>query len=275
MPYICCREKKPTGFASKTIFRKGFTSMKLRTWATEWPGRTQLNDIQTNMSKTFKDTLKKYLGEVIAIFIAISISFWFDEWRDNRKDLEMERKILLNLKENLVQDSMTLGLTAKGTKLMVQGAEKLLIPKPGADIIDSLSYYIDMAASYTGILPNQTAYEEMKQTGNTSLLRDDTLKRFILGHYTTLIPYVKEWCDVDKTHTMTQLIPEMSNYFPVIVDTLNMVPASQKLKYLQTPKLKHLLITNLAYKKEAIKTIEMVKNNTKRLIARIDKVLMQ
>jgi hypothetical protein len=225
------------------------------------------------MSTTFKDALQKYLGEVVAIFIGISISFWFDEWRDNRKDREMEQKILQNLKDNLVQDSLLFGLTVQSAKGMVQGAEKLLHGKPDANMADSVSFYIDMAASYTGILPNQTAYEEIKQTGHSGLIQDDTLKRFILGHYTTLIPFVKEWCEVDKTHTMTQLIPEMSNYFPVIIDTLNRMPAAQKIKYLQTPKLQNLLITNLTYKKEAIKTIEMAKANTARLIARIDKVL--
>jgi hypothetical protein len=225
------------------------------------------------MTNPFQDSLKKYLGEVIAIFIGISISFWFDEWREDRKDREMEQKILQNLKSNLMQDSMILGMTTKGVQRIIAGAEKLTKLKPDPSLTDSVSYYIDMAASYTGFLANQTTYEEIKQTGHSSLIQDDTLKNFILGHYTTLIPYVKEWCDVDKTHTMTQLIPEMSNYFPVIIDTTNLVPAAAKIKYLQTPKLKHLLITNLAYKKEAVKAIEIVKGNTKRLIARIDQIL--
>lgn len=227
------------------------------------------------MTFTFKDTLRKYLSEVVAIFLGISISFWFDEWRDDRKDREMEHKILQNLKENLVQDTLLLGMTLKNVDVMIQGAEKLIHFKQDADIADSVSFYIDMAASYTGILTNQTTYEELKQTGNTRLIQDDTLKKAILGHYTTLIPYVNEWCEVDKTHTLTQLIPEMSNYFPVVIDTLELVPASQKIKYLKTPKLRHLLITNLTYKKEAGKVMKMVNANSKRLIARINHVLKQ
>ncbi len=225
------------------------------------------------MTNTFKDTLKKYLSEVIAIFLGISISFWFDEWRDTRKDRELERKILQNLKENLVQDTLLLGMTGPRLDLMVQGAEKLILFKRDADITDSVSFYIDMAASYTGILINQTTYEEIKQTGLTRLIQNDTLKKAILGHYTGLIPYVNEWCEVDKTHTMTQLIPEMSAYFPVVIDTLGLVPASRKIASLKTPKLKHLLITNLTYKKEAIKTIKIAQANTKRLIASIDAAL--
>lgn len=224
-------------------------------------------------SISFQDMLKKYLYEVVAIFLGISISFWFDEWRDNRKDREMEQKILQNLKENLVQDSLVLGKTAQGLDWMLKGAEKLIHFKQDTDISDSVDYYIDMAASYSGILPNQTTYEEIKQTGHTGLIQDDTLKKAILGHYTSLIPFVKEWCEVDKTHTLTQLIPEMVNYFPVTIDTTGMVPAAQKIKYLKTPKLRHLLITNLTYKKEAVKTIHMANANTKRLIKRIDKSL--
>ncbi|MBL7810262.1 MAG: hypothetical protein JNN28_20740 [Saprospiraceae bacterium] len=225
------------------------------------------------MTNTFKDILKKYLGEVIVIFIGISISFWFDEWRENRKDREMEQKILQNLKANLKQDSMVLEMTTIHVQRMIAGAEKLSQTQPDPSLTDSVSYYIDMSASYIGFLANQTTYEEMKQTGHSSLIQDDTLKNFILGHYTSLMPYVQEWCDVDKTHTMTQLIPEMSNYFPVIIDTTNIVPAAEKIKYLQKPKLKHLLITNLTYKREALKALEITKGNTKRLMARIDKVL--
>lgn len=220
-----------------------------------------------------KDTLRKYLGEVVAIFIGISISFWFEEWREDRKDREMEQKILQNLKANLMQDSMILGLTTLGVRRMIYGAEKLTQPNPDPGMADSVSYFIDLAASYTGFFSNQTTYEEMKQTGHSSLLQDDTLKNYILGHYTTLIPYIQEWCEVDKTHTMTQLIPEMSNYFPVIIDTTNMVSATDKIKYLQKPKLKHLLMTNLTYKREAVKALEIAKSNSQKLIDRIDHVL--
>jgi hypothetical protein len=225
------------------------------------------------VNSNFKNTLKRYLYEIVAIFMGISISFWFDEWRDNRKDREMEQEILQNLRENLVQDSLVLGKTATGVEWMIKGAEKLIHFKEDAEIADSVSYFIDMAASYTGILPNQTTYEEMKQTGRTSLIQDDTLKKAILGHYTNLIPFVKEWCDVDKSHTMSQLIPEMVNYFPVVIDTLGIVSAAHKIKQLKSPKLRHLLMTNLTYKKEAMKMIKVANTNTQRLIKRIDKSL--
>jgi hypothetical protein len=222
---------------------------------------------------SFKAVLYKYIPEVIVIFLGISISFWFDEWRDNRKDREIEREILLNMKANLAQDTTVLGGTAEMGESLLRSINKLIVFKKDTEIVDSVSLLIDMAASYLGCPTNQTTYEEIKQTGHTSLILNDTLKRAILGHYTSVIPFAKEWAEVDKTHTMTQLIPEMSNYFPVVIDSTGMVSASQKVKFLKTPKLKHLLLTNLTYKKEAIKALNFANTNSKRLILRIDKAL--
>ena len=216
---------------------------------------------------------KKYLSEIVIIFFGISISFWFDECRDNRKDREMEQKILLNLKENLAQDTLMLGGMTKIGETFVNGIDRLIVFKKESEVADTLNVLIDMAASYLTYHANLTTYEEIKQTGQTRLIQDDTLKKAILGHYTSLIPYLNEWSDVDKTHTMTQLIPEMSNYFPVVIDKTNMVSTSEKVKALKTPKLRHLLLTNLAYKKETVKALVFANTNSKRLIAKIDKVL--
>jgi hypothetical protein len=218
-----------------------------------------------------KEIFKEYVQKIIAIVLGISISFWFEEWRSDRNDRELERKILLNLKENLAQDTLLQLGTAQMCEKMLYGIHQLIKIHPG--LTDSVSFYIDAAASYTGCPTNQTIYEEIKQTGKTSLIQDDTLKKMILGHYTSLIPYVQEWCEIDKSHTMAQLIPEMSNYFPAVIDTFNMVSNQEKVTYLKTPKLRHLLLTNMVYKKEAIKCIYLAANNSKKLIKRIDKVL--
>ena len=88
-----------------------------------------------------------------------------------------------------------------------------------------------------------------------------------------MIPYVREWCKVDENQTMTQLIPEMSNYFPVVTDSLNTISGGEKMKAIKIPKIRNILLTNKAYKNETIKAFAGVKNSAKKLITRIDKVL--
>ena len=167
-------------------------------------------------SKKFKNIFLNYAFEVMVIFLGISISFWFDEWRENRKDREMERKHLIDLKNNLKQDTFLLSQLIKGGNTFVNSSRKLATFKNDADIIDSLNFHIDNATSYLPLRTNQTAYEEIKQTGYTGLITNDTLKMIILQHYTLIVKNGEEWSEVDKNYTMTQIIPEISQYFSVV-----------------------------------------------------------
>ncbi len=149
-------------------------------------------------SKKFKDVLLKYVFEIMVIFLGISISFWFDEWRDNRKDREMERKHLIDLKNNLKQDTFLLSQLIKAGHTFVNSSRKLATFKNDADILDSLNFHIDNASSYMPIRTNQAAYEEIKQTGHTGLITNDSLKMLILQHYTLIVNQGEEWSEVDK-----------------------------------------------------------------------------
>lgn len=144
---------------------------------------------------------------------------------------------------------MLSGMIEHGRKL-VASTNKLAYFKLDSEISDSIDYHIDHAASYLNFKSNQTAYEEIKQTGQTNLIKNDSLKRSFLAYYTLVIPYCSEWIEVDRTQTMTALIPEMSIYFPVVPDTLNLVSTQEKIKSLRVKKLRNLLLTSSAYKKK-------------------------
>jgi hypothetical protein len=224
-------------------------------------------------NRKLKDTVLQYVFEIIVIFIGISISFLFDEWRDNRKDRELERKHLMDVKSNLQQDTFLLSQMMANSKIFANCSRKLATFKNDSEISDSLDFYIDNASSYSLLQTNHMAYEEIKQTGHSSLITNDSLKKFILQHYTLIIPYGEEWGNIDKNYTLTQIIPEMSNYFPVVSDTTNMVAASQKIKALRIQKLRNLLLNSATYKQEAEKVFTTTKIYSEKLIKRIEKEL--
>jgi hypothetical protein len=228
---------------------------------------------KTQEKETLRDILKKYVLEVVIIFIGISMSFLFDEWRENRKDEETAIKNLIFLKSNLVQDTMVLTGMMEIGKASVHSINKLIYFKQDSEISDSLNTHIDKAASYLDFKSNQMAYEEIKQTGHTSLIKNDTLKRAFLSYYTLIAPYCTEWTAVDKMQTMTQLIPEISIYFPVVVDTSNVISVQEKIKSLKVRKVRNLLIMNAAYKQEVIKALMLTKELAKGLLKRIEKEL--
>lgn len=223
--------------------------------------------------QNIKGILIQYVFEIIVIFLGISISFWFDEWRDNRKDIEMERKHLSDLRDNLQQDTFIFSHVINNAKRLISSSRKLATFKNEAEILDSINFHIDNASSYLGLQINQTAYEEIKQTGHTSLISNDSLKKAILSHYTITIPGCIEWSNVDKNYTMSQILPEMSNYFPVVANEGSEVSSSQKVKALKIQKLRNLLTNSTAFKEAALFYFEHSKNNSKKLIHRIDKAL--
>ncbi len=220
--------------------------------------------------QNFKGLLLRYFSEVLIIFIGISVSFLFDEWRENRKDQETALKHLTILKSNLIQDTIILsGMIGVGKKI-TQSSNKLAYFKLPEEISDSISFHIDNASSYLDFKSNQTAFEEIKASSQTNLIKTDSLKTSFLTYYTFVVPYCNEWTTVDKTHTMTQLIPEMSIYFPVVKDSLNLVSTQEKTNALRIKKLRNLLLTNYTYKLEVINTFSRTKIAAKNLLTRVE-----
>ena len=229
-----------------------------------------MNMEERKEKRLFKVILEKYISEILVIFIGISISFFFDEWRENRRDDEIVKKHLTVLRTNLVQDTLKLTIMIKHGSKLVNSINKLTYFKRDSEIKDNISFHIDNAASYLVFKPNQMAYEEIRQTAHTNLIKNDSLKTLFLSYYTSTIPYCTEWCKVDETHTMTQLIPEMSIHFPVVIDSLNIVSSQEKIKALRLKKLRNLLLANAIYKKEAITTFVATKKATINLLKKVD-----
>lgn len=222
-----------------------------------------------------KVTLEKYISEIIVIFIGISISFLFDEWRESRRDDETIKKHLTVLRTNLVQDSLNLTFQINYGNKLVNSINKLTYFKSDSQITDSIDFHIENAASYLSFKSNQMAYEEIRQTAHTTLIKSDSLKNLFLSYYTSRVPYCTEWCKIDETHTMTQLIPEMSIYFPILVDSLNVVTLQEKAKSLKQKKLRNLLLLNSGFKKATINTLTMTKKSTLNLLKKVDEELQR
>jgi len=218
----------------------------------------------------FNVLLGKYIPEILVIFIGISISFFFDEWRDNRKDDEIVEKHLTVLRESLVKDTLNLTVKINHGDKLIRGINKLTYSKLDSQLTDSINLYIDYAASYLVFKSNQMAYEEIRQTAHTSLIKNDSLKTAFLSYYTSVVPYSTEWSKVDETHTMTQLIPEMSTYFPVVPDSLNVISSQEKVKKLKIRKLRNLLLANATYKKETVQAFIITKKAAVNLLKRVD-----
>lgn len=210
--------------------------------------------------RSIAPVLGKYLSEILVIIIGITLSFVFDEWRSGRKDRRDESGYLRLLAEDLTSDTAVLGAYISMEKEAIRCTERLANFSSAEEVRDSLFYLLDRCASYVEFAPSNSAYEELRQTGKTTLLRDAALRRGIFILYTQVYGNLAEWTRVDKAQVLSHLIPELNNHMPVPRDSAALAPYAGNIEALQKGKLNHLLHTEIAFKESVLKMLQNAKS---------------
>jgi hypothetical protein len=115
---------------------------------------------------------------VIGILIALSIN----NWNESRKENQIEKKYLTNLKHDLQNDSIGLNNLKKIRLNKVRSARKLLQYAQRKEIynifeIDSL--YVDVAY-WLEHVPNNNSFKELISSGNLNIIKNETIKNLLL-----------------------------------------------------------------------------------------------
>ncbi len=228
-----------------------------------------------NESKPALRTLGKYVSEILVIIVGITLSFAFDEWRRDREDQRAERGYLIALRADLAQDTAMLAFNISGGTWVLRATERLINFRHADDIADSLHILIDAAASYAAFSPATATYEELRQTGRTDLLRDDTLRHELLRLHNAVYAAEREISAVDKAHVLNQLIPALSEHFPLTADSALMAPAQRHIASLQVPAVRNRLITGIAFKRGLLQMHNVSKAVCTALLARVERRLAQ
>lgn len=215
----------------------------------------------------------KYLSEVLVIIVGITLSFLFDEWRNEREDGRAEREYLTALRADLAQDTAMLGAYIGMEEKFVAATQRLATFSTPAEISDSLHLLIDAAASYVEFAPATSTFEELKQTGRTNLLRDDTLRRFLFQLHTVVYDNTGDWIAVDKQHVLSYIIPEMSNYFPITTDSAMLVPLHASIPALKGLRMRNLLTTGVSFKAGVLQMLKVSRAVAQAMHRRVDMLL--
>ncbi|MBN3520961.1 hypothetical protein JYB62_13210 [Algoriphagus lutimaris] len=118
------------------------------------------------------------LGEIMLVVIGILIALQVNNWNEGRKQRNIELKYFLNLKNDLYADLDRLNYLIDISKGKVTAASKV---KKRADR-DSVGSLYDFSTDMLNLIyveefrPNDNTYEEMKSSGNFSLIQNDELK---------------------------------------------------------------------------------------------------
>ncbi|MFD1316637.1 DUF6090 family protein [Namhaeicola litoreus] len=127
------------------------------------------------------------VGEIILVVIGILIALQINNWNEQRKE-RIQEKIFLKRFDAELNTNLENILTAISlNKSRIHRAEFLLrtINRPEL-VLDSSSYFMKSIehAGYTNIpLISDNAFEELKSSGNLSLIRNETLRAALQKYY--------------------------------------------------------------------------------------------
>ena len=131
--------------------------------------------------------LKYAIGEIVLVVIGILIALQINNWNEQRKE-RIQEKIFLKRFEVELNSNLENILTAISlNKSRIHRAEFLLrtIDKPQL-AVDSSSYFMKSIehAGYTNIpLISDNAFEELKSSGNLSLISNEVLRAALQKYY--------------------------------------------------------------------------------------------
>ena len=153
-----------------------------------------------------KNSLKKYLvyaiGEVLLVVFGILVALQINSWNQQVQDRGKEKEYLASIKEDLITDTINLGLILTEVEKNLDAAVTLIkfLNQPQQEFYDTTKIY--EAIRYAGFLmtfeTNSPTFDDLRSTGNLKLILNMELKKSISSYYTS-IESRKEYRHVWKT----------------------------------------------------------------------------
>ncbi len=126
------------------------------------------------------------LGEILIVIIGISIAFSLNKCADNSKNKAQKEQYLINIKNDVEADKLTLEENSKTIQNKIDIATEVL-PKLNTDAPDKMSIVgkIFNMVSLTNFTPKNNTYQALINSGDFKLIDDFELKTAIEKHYST------------------------------------------------------------------------------------------
>ena len=121
---------------------------------------------------------KYALGEVVLIFIGITLAMWFNNWNENRRDRALEQQYLLDLRQDLVNDTVTISVVLGAIEGHIVSAENILNFMDNDEISDTIELigHFRNAGFLYFFNPDLSTYNDLVNSGNLRVIRDSELK---------------------------------------------------------------------------------------------------
>lgn len=157
--------------------------------------------------------LRYFFAELLILIIGITASFALNEYRLGNQEQRQEDEMLKSFSKNLEVDSLRLSSSIKVLEKQIEFAEKLLLSEQGV-YTDSLVIFALSQLTYAPFDSNDITYQQMRSTGTSHLITNDSLATEIVGLYENGFEIVTLWSEIDGEHVRQNLIPFVEEHFP-------------------------------------------------------------
>tara|TARA_R110002033_G_C3806243_1_gene231685 strand:- start:74 stop:793 length:720 start_codon:yes stop_codon:yes gene_type:complete len=158
--------------------------------------------------------LKYAIGEIVLVVIGILIALQINNWNENQKAKSYERKMLLEVIEDLKSDSTLLQGQFRRIKIFEETIDQLLV-NPNA--IENKDGQIRLFGGVY-LIQNTKSIETIK-SGNIQIPFDDELRKTINNHYHNTRFYLDLLSIEDKDFREFRSIPLQKAEFRIQIDS--------------------------------------------------------
>ena len=165
--------------------------------------------------------LKYAIGEIVLVVIGILIALQINNRNETRKEKKRLHHVLLNLKQDLKQDSTYFMNVYEVEKNLFLNSSEILFKEHGSSVIriehDSVLGQSFRFACFTpNIKSIRDAYQELINSDLFSQIKSDLLKENIKAYYTQ-IDFLQNYSE-QAYPLCNQLILDLSHYYTIIID---------------------------------------------------------
>ncbi len=156
---------------------------------------------------------KYAIGEIVLVVIGILIALSINNWNENRKVDGEILKSLIEIRNNLISDSLNIRQTSikKSQDIdiqatVIQALENRNIP------YDSLEYHLGRVMLHRRIVLVDNGYQFMKKFG-FERLKNQELRNKLINYYTDTVKFINIDIADDEQEFFTVFLPYVRNHF--------------------------------------------------------------
>lgn len=155
-----------------------------------------------------RDEWPRLFLELVVVTAGVSLSFALQDWRQAQRERSEEQRLLEGLRADLNIDAANLERRSEVLDLWIEHLVALQSPAARKELDNTaIDQAMDALLSYSSFAASKATYQELRQTGSSSLIRDKALLRRVIETYESAYPAAKEWDDLNRSFVLDQLFP--------------------------------------------------------------------